>query len=213
PFEYLKDNMTELLANMDMAANRIARIVTDLKNFSRRSSVTERVPVDLNTAVENALRLAQTTLKKSGVNLALDLSGGLPPVTANLQNLEQIALNLLINAVQAVEAEKGGRVCLSTSMLKDGRVALEVADNGNGIPDRIAERVFDPFVTDRLDQGGTGLGLSVTYNLVKAHGGEISFESSPAKGTTFKVAFPKAEISDGAAPLYTDNAWASDNKR
>ncbi len=200
PYEFLKENMRQLLSNMDMAANRIARIVTDLKNFSRRSNAAERIPVDLNTAVENAVRLTQTTLRKSGVNLVLDLSPDLPPVNANLQNLEQITLNLLINAVQAVEGRPEGRVRISTG-LNDGKIILGVSDNGNGVPESIAGRAFDPFVTDRQAQGGTGLGLSVTYNLVKAHSGDISFDSRPGQGTTFNVRFPVNRSVSRARPF------------
>ncbi len=186
--DFLRENMPQLLANMDMAANRIARTVSDLKDFSRTSSMKEKSPVQLNTAVHNAVRLAQTTFKKARTNLQKDLEDPLPLMEGNLQNLEQIVLNLLINAVQAMEGRPGlVRIQTRTS---DDRIVLSVRDTGRGIPGHIAQRIFDPFVTNRQGEGGTGLGLSVTDNLVKAHGGDIRFETGEGEGTIFVVSFP-----------------------
>lgn len=188
---FLRENMEPLLANMGMAANRIASIVDDLKNFSRRSSAADIQVVRIETAVNNAIRLAQTTIRKSGVELSLALGEDLPAMQGNLHNLEQVILNLLINAIQAMEG-RNGEVQIRT-FLQNDRLSLSVSDNGNGVPHDIAERVFDPFVTKRQGQGGTGLGLSVTYNLVKAHGGDIHFTSRHGEGTTFTVSFPHVE--------------------
>jgi signal transduction histidine kinase len=106
----------------------------------------------------------------------------------SLHNLEQIVLNLVINAIQAMEG-RPGKVRIHT-FCRGGRLYLTIADTGKGIHPSIAERIFDPFVTDRQGQGGTGLGLSVTYNLVKAHGGEIRFKTKEGEGTLFEVSFP-----------------------
>ncbi|MCF8063360.1 MAG: hypothetical protein K9M82_12640, partial [Deltaproteobacteria bacterium] len=188
-FDFLQENMPQLLANMDMAANRIARIVSDLKRFSRIPSTRDKAPVQLNSAVHNAMRLARTTLRKAGTNLRADLHEPLPLMEGNIQNLEQIVLNLLINAAQAM-AGRPGEVGVRTRV-EGIRLVLSVSDSGRGIPDAIADRIFDPFFTNRQEEGGTGLGLSVTYNLVKAHAGEIRFESREGEGTTFYVSFPR----------------------
>lgn len=192
-YSFISQNMMRLISDMQMASNRVARIVTGLKQFSRKSNPAEKSRVQINTAVENAARLAASTLSKSRAKLKMVLAPNLPLVHANLQNLEQIVLNLMINAVQSIKHE-GGRVMIKTGWRpQDQAVTIEVADNGRGINPAVAEKIFDPFVTDRQAEGGTGLGLSVTYSLVKAHNGEISFESKVSQGTTFTVMMPIAD--------------------
>lgn len=189
-YDFLEDNLPQLVADMDMAANRIAKIVSDLKNFSKQSNVAEKSTVQVNTAVKNAIRLAQTTLRKSGVRIQLDLDENLPLIEGNLQSIEQIILNIIINAIQAID-HTAGIVRIKTGFQrKDARIYLKITDNGGGISPAIADKLFLPFVTDKQAEGGTGLGLSVTYGLVQAHEGDISFETRQAKGTTFTVSLP-----------------------
>jgi PAS domain S-box-containing protein len=188
-FGFLKENLDQLISDMDIAANRVAAIVKGLKDFSRKTSSMEKQKVNINIAVENAIRLAGSTVKKSGITLALGLTPNLPSINANLQNLEQIILNLLINAVQAIE-HNYGEIRITTSYNKhQGAVVLSVQDNGKGIPSAIYDKIFDPFFTEWQSIGGTGLGLPITQNLVKANDGEISFKSRPGKGTSFFVTF------------------------
>jgi signal transduction histidine kinase len=189
-YDFLKDNLPQLVADMDMAANRIAKIVSDLKNFSKQSNVAEKSTVQVNLAVKNAMRLAQTTLRKSGVQIQLDLDENLPLIAGNLQSIEQIILNIIINAIQAID-HTDGIIRINTGFQrKDARIYMQIADNGDGISPAIADKLFLPFVTDKQAGGGTGLGLSVTYGLVQAHGGDISFETRKGKGTTFTVSLP-----------------------
>lgn len=186
---FIKENIDQLISDMDIAANRVAAIVKGLKDFSRKTSHLEKHKVDINIAVDHALRLAGSTVKKSGITLVLDLTPNLPSINANLQNLEQIILNLLINAVQAIEHDCG-EIRITTAHNKDqGAVILSVQDNGKGISSAISDKIFDPFFTEWQSIGGTGLGLSITRNLVKANDGEISFKSRPGKGTSFFVTF------------------------
>ena len=189
-YDFLKDNLPQLVADMDMAANRIAKIVSDLKNFSKQSNVAEKSMVQVNLAVQNAMRLAQTTLRKSGVRIQLDLDENLPLIAGNLQSIEQIIINIIINAIQAIDHSDGIIRVNTGFQRKDARIYLQITDNGGGISPAIADKLFLPFVTDKQAQGGTGLGLSVTYGLVQAHGGDISFETREGKGTTFTVSLP-----------------------
>jgi signal transduction histidine kinase/ActR/RegA family two-component response regulator len=189
-YDFIKENLGQLLEDINLATNRIIKIVTDLKNFARQANVADKKPVNINEAVENALRLIQTTVKKSEVDLTIRLDNNLPLLTGNLPSLEQIILNLLLNALQAID-HSGGRVEIATGFDKQKKeIFITVSDNGQGIDPAIADRIFDPFVTDRKAAGGTGLGLSITYNLVNAHQGEISFETAPQKGTTFTISLP-----------------------
>ena len=189
-YDFLKAHLNQLFSDMDMAARRVAKIVTDLTDFARQPSVTEKSRMQINTAVENAIRLAQTSLKKSGIKVRLELGDNLPLMEGNLQSIEQIVLNLTINAVQAIDHDQGEVKVVTGLQKKDGWVFISISDNGRGIDPSIHDKLFDPFVTDKQADGGTGLGLSITHNLVKAHDGEITFRSKQGKGTTFTVSFP-----------------------
>jgi signal transduction histidine kinase len=189
-YDFLKDNLPQLVSDMDMAANRVAKIVSDLKDFSRQSNVAEKNELQVNTAVKNALRLAQTTLRKSGVTLELQLTENLPLIEGNLQNIEQIILNIIINAIQSIDHDQGNVQIITGFQIKDGRIYIRIRDNGRGIHPDISDKIFLPFVTDKHADGGTGLGLSVTYSLIKAHDGEISFETREGLGTTFSIYLP-----------------------
>lgn len=204
-YDFLKDHLPQLVADMELAANRVVKIVADLKNFSRQSNIAEKTPLSINTAVRNSLRLCQSTLRKAGVNVTLELPEGLPDIEGNLQNIEQIALNILINAAQAIDHTHGEITVQTGFSLKDGRVHLRISDNGRGVAPAIADRIFLPFVSDKQSQGGTGLGLSVSYSLVKAHGGEIGFDSRPSGGTTFTVLLPSVLKRKAAKILVVDD--------
>ena len=190
PPDFVKENLPRLISDMEMAANRVAQIVSGLKGFARKSNPAEKWDVQVNKAVQNAARLADATAKKSNIVLEMDLAPDLPLLRANLQNLEQVVLNLIINALESIRHQKG-KVKIVTRFIENSRsIAIDVIDNGRGVNQSLAENIFDPFVTDRQAEGGTGLGLSVTYNLVKAHQGEIFFQTKSGQGTTFTVVLP-----------------------
>ncbi len=188
--DFINNHLMQLISDMDMAAKRVATIVTGLKSFSRFSAQSEKIPLQINLAVDNAIRLSQSTLRKLNVEIDLDLQNELPTISGNLQNIEQVILNLIINAAQAIEHDSG-KIRISTRLQpQDGDIRISVSDNGKGVNPAIAGKLFDPFITDKQEKGGTGLGLSVSYNLIKSHDGTITFESRPGKGTTFHVLLP-----------------------
>jgi signal transduction histidine kinase/ActR/RegA family two-component response regulator len=204
-YAFLEDNLPRLIADMDLAANRVAKIVSDLKNFSKQSNIAEKSPLQINTAVKNALRLAQTTLRKTGVKIELELDEDLPLMEGNLQSIEQVILNIVINAIQAIQ-HRNGIIRIRTGLgIRDRRIFVAVSDNGCGISPTIADKLFLPFVTDKQAQGGTGLGLSVTYGIVHAHGGDIHFETQKDKGTTFTVSMPTLLAREVAKILIVDD--------
>jgi len=204
-YDFLEDNLPQLVADMDMAANRVAKIVSDLKNFSKQSNVAEKSTLRVNTAVKNALRLAQATLRKSGVKIELELDEDLPEIEGNLQSIEQIILNIIINAIQAIDHDSGIIRLRTGFEIKNGRILIAISDNGRGISPAIVDKLFLPFVTDKQAQGGTGLGLSVTYGLVQAHGGDIAFDTRQAKGTTFTISLPTLLKDEAAKILIVDD--------
>jgi CheY-like chemotaxis protein len=151
------------------------------------------------------LRLAQTTLRRSGVKIELELDEDLPLMEGNLQSIEQIVLNIIINAIQAIDHDSGIIRIQTGLRKKDGRIFLAISDNGCGISPAIADKLFLPFVTDKQAGGGTGLGLSVTYGLVHAHGGDIRFETEQGKGTTFTISMPTGLERTAAKILIVDD--------
>ena len=207
-YEFLEDNLVRLMADMEMAAHRVVKTVSDLKNFSRQSNVAETAPLQVNNAVKNAMRLAQTTLRKSSVRINLKLADDLPDIEGNLQSIEQIILNITINAVQAIDHQRGAIKISTGFQITDGRVYIRIADNGRGISPSITEKIFLPFVTDKQSEGGTGLGLSVTYSLVKAHEGEITFQTRQGEGTAFTVYLPTLLKRQAARILVVDDDYA-----
>lgn len=198
PYDYLREKFSLLMEDMKLATNRIAKIVQNLKSVARQTDITEEKPVSLNQAVENAVKLSASTIKKADISIAVTKEDDLPPMTGNLQALEQILLNLILNAAEAVAPGKG-MIHVETEYEKEkSGILLKVKDNGKGVEESLQARIFDPFVTGRKAEGGTGLGLSVTFNLVKALRGKIWFHTENEKGTTFYVFFPvKGEPEDG----------------
>ena len=197
-YDFLADNLVQLIADMEMAAHRVAKTVLDLKNFSRQSNVAEKAPLQVNNAVRNAMRLAQTTLRTSAVEVNLQFGEDLPDIDGNLQSIEQIILNIIINAVQAIDHDQGTIGVTTGIRQQDGRVYIRITDNGRGVSSAISDKIFLPFITDKQSVGGTGLGLSVSYSLAKAHKGEIIFDTTPGEGTSFTVYLPS--VLTGQAP-------------
>lgn len=203
--DFLDRHLLQLVDDIESAAGRVAKIVADLKSFARLSEATEKQPVSVNDAVDNAMRLVHTTLRNAGVTIETRLDEDLPLINGNLQNIEQIIVNILINAVQAIDHPQG-RIWIDTGLSPTpGRLRISVADNGKGVDPALAKRLFDPFVTDKQAAGGTGLGLSVSSSLVKAHGGDITFESQAAKGTIFHIDFPALAADKPVRVLVVDD--------
>ncbi|MFQ5552185.1 MAG: nitrogen regulation protein NR(II) [Candidatus Methylomirabilales bacterium] len=183
PPEVIRD-----LEAMDRHASRIATVIRNLLTFIRRPSL-ERAPLDLNGIVRESLAFVEKPYAKMGVRIESDLTSDLPLVSGNDNQLQQVLLNLLGNAKDAMP--NGGVIRLRTYVSPVGSPVVEVADIGTGISLEIVGKIFDPFFTTKEEGKGTGLGLSVSYSIVKAHGGEIRVETSPGKGTTFILIFPR----------------------
>lgn len=192
-------------------AERARRIVKNLLYFARENK-TERTRMDLNEIVERTLALRSYELKVENIFVDYDLDRGLPMTMADPYQLQQVVLNLVVNAEQALlEARGQGRVRIRTSHsveLGSERIRLEISDDGPGIPPANASRVFDPFFTTKPPGVGTGLGLSIVYGIVHQHGGEVTFENQPGSGAKFIVDLPVVSVISGetaaAAPFRID---------
>jgi PAS domain S-box-containing protein len=167
---------------------RASEIVNNLLNFSRTGAA-EFVEVNLNSVLEETLTLVQHPFKTAQVNVIKNYTEQLPPVLGSITRLQQVFLNLFMNARDAMPS--GGMLEVRTGA-HNGSVAVEVTDTGSGIPPENLHRIFDPFFTTKATGRGTGLGLSVSYGIIKEHAGKVDVRSTPGKGTSFRLEFPVA---------------------
>ena len=200
------------------AAERAARLTRQLLTFARREPAQPQ-PLDLNAVVDDVRNLLSRSIG-AHIELVVELAGGLPAIVADRGQVEQVLLNLAINARDAMPG--GGSLAITTSLAelddaycaahpsaRPGRHAeLAVADTGTGIPAEVITHIFDPFFTTKPEGQGTGLGLSTVYGIITGAGGSISIDSEPGAGTTFRLYFPAAtsaghEAAEEAAPLVT----------
>ena len=190
PYSRMKEEIPVMLEEMLESSNRIRRIVEDLKEFSRRNDSGLNDRVDLNEVVRAALRLMDNALRKATNDFKVDYAIGLPPFRGNGHRIEQVVVNLVLNACQAL-TDKNQAIHLRTYTLPHaGMVVLEVRDGGVGIDSETLERITDPFFTTKRETGGTGLGLSVSDGIIKAHQGRMEFFSQPQEGLRVRILLP-----------------------
>jgi len=182
------DQKARLLDKISKQTFRASEIVNSLLNFSR-TSPTAFVEVNLNRVIQESALLIEHQLEKAGVRLELDLEEQIPSIKGNSGKLQQVFLNLFLNARDAME---GGGTLTVRSRTQGDAIAVEVLDTGHGISPENISRIFDPFFTTKGARKGTGLGLSVTYGIVREHMGVIDVHSEPGEGTRFHLEFPLA---------------------
>lgn len=182
-------------------AERARRIVKNLLYFARGNKP-ERTRADLNEIVERTLALRGYELKVEDIAVECDLAPELPETMADPFQLQQVVLNLLVNAEQALLESRGkGHIAIRTRASESGRqIVLEVSDDGPGIPPEVAFRIFDPFFTTKPPGVGTGLGLSIVYGIVQQHGGDVVVENRQGFGARFLVELPVIPISVAPEP-------------
>jgi len=170
-------------------AERAAKIVQNLLTFARRRQPKKEYS-DLNNIVQSALELRAYELKASNIEVITNLAPGLPKIILDFHQIQEVFLNLILNAEQAMtEANSGGKLTIETEENKS-YVRTTFTDDGPGIPAEHLDSIFDPFFTTKGEKGGTGLGLSVCHGIIIEHGGRIYAKCKPGKGTTFFVEFP-----------------------
>jgi PAS domain S-box-containing protein len=167
---------------------RASEIVNNLLNFSRIGPA-EFIPVNLNSVVEETLSLVQHPFRTARINVIRSLAAELPPILGSSPRLQQVFLNLFMNARDAMSG--GGMLEVRTSA-HNGSVEIEITDTGTGISSDHLNRIFDPFFTTKSSGKGTGLGLSVSYGIIHEHTGKVDVRSTPGKGTSFRLEFPAA---------------------
>jgi signal transduction histidine kinase len=180
----------EMVRVVKRGAERTKAIVQALHNYSRTDEESV-VELDLNRSLDDSLELLRH-LTKGVVQIERDY-GEVGKVVGHAGQLNQVFMNLIANAAQALSGVEDARITLRTSGVGDERIAVSIADNGPGIPAEVLPRIFDPFFTTKDVGEGSGLGLSIVHGIVERHGGTISVQSPPGEGTTFTVELPRGE--------------------
>jgi len=170
--------------------SKATEIISHLRTFGRAAPVS-RDPISLREVIERALSLMREQLRLREIDVTVDLGPDEPVVVGNAIQLEQVFINLLTNARDAV-AESPRKLIDISATIASGAVEVALADTGQGIPPGLERRIFDPFFTTKEVGKGTGLGLSITYGIIKEHGGTISVVSPPGEGATFLIQLPLA---------------------
>jgi len=177
------------LETIRVETERIAEIVQGLLTFARKSRQERIETLEINDVLERTLMLSEHQLTVGNVQVAKELAPGLPEIQANPGQLQQVFMNLIINAHHAMP--KGGTLTVRTGAVPQHRVYVEIEDTGCGIPEEDLNRIFDPFFTTKEEGKGTGLGLSVSRNIIENHGGLIGVESTAGTGTLFRIVLPE----------------------
>jgi PAS domain S-box-containing protein len=190
PYSQLKQAVNDLFDGIIRSSDRIKGIVADLKNFARPESYDLNQEININNVVRSSLTLLQNMIKNCTNNFSVNYGKNIPAVTGNFQRLEQVVINLVQNACQALE-NKRQAIGVSVSYdKKNHQVKVKVEDEGVGIDPDSIKFVTDPFFTTRREQGGTGLGLSVSARIIRDHRGTLHIQSRPGIGSEFIVALP-----------------------
>jgi signal transduction histidine kinase len=192
-YRCLKDDLPEVIGESLTGLHRIKTIVSSLLSFSS-SSEGERCAVDINAEIESALLLLDNEISKKRGRVAKNL-GVLPKTLANAQQLQQMLVNLILNASQAIELD--GTITTKTDV-KDNHISIEISDTGVGMSENVLQNVFNPFFTTREVGKGVGLGLSIAYRIIESHNGNVDVRSEPGRGTTFTIRLPIISADDAS---------------
>ena len=187
-YDFFREHIMTLVEDMSHGSERIKGIVEGLRGFARKDEGLLVDNVDINTLIGATKRLVQNEVHKHG-EIELNLSEEVEPFPGNSQKIEQVMVNLIVNAAQAIPDDRKGLIKVSSSM-EEGMVVIEIEDNGKGMDEKTQKQIFDPFFTTKRAKGGTGLGLAISYRIIEEHGGNISVSSKQGVGTKFTIRIP-----------------------
>lgn len=198
--EFLKEDVTKVLNSMETGTQRIQDIVLSLRNFSRLDEA-ELKKVDIHKGIDSTLMMLEYRLQAKNNNFQIKVVkqyGQLPLVECYPSQLNQVFMNIIANAIDALEERtenENPKIYIRTKLLEHNCVAITIYDNGHGINEKVRSKIFDPFFTTKAVGKGSGIGLFVSYQIVKKHGGELSCISSPQEGTEFLIKIPVSTFS------------------
>jgi len=185
-----REEVLQACDNIARCTVRIEHVIKNLRNYGLGERVAPEPDIDINSVVESSLSIISVHGRKLNVKIVTDLEPGLPHITGNAKQLEQVIINLVMNATQAV-VEGRNEIRVSTHLEgAGGNVIVTVRDEGKGIAAEDMQRLFDPFFSTRIDEGGSGLGLYISKFIVDEHCGRITVDSEPGQGATFTLYFP-----------------------
>ena len=197
--DFLMIDLPKLLSSMRIGAERIQAIVTSLRSFSRMDEA-EMKAVNIHQGIDSTLMILQSRLKANGSQPAVEVIkqyGDLPLVECYAGQLNQVFMNILTNAIDALEEQTEEnpkflpQITIRTEQLDTGQISVQIADNGAGMSKAVQQRLFDPFFTTKPVGKGTGMGLSISYQIItEKHGGSLRCTSTPSQGTVFSVVVP-----------------------
>ncbi len=190
PYGSSKEKILQSLDGILKGSERIQTITKGLTEYARSDSGRLNESVDINKVVELAIVITSTMINKSTKNFAVEYGSNIPAIKGNAQQLEQVIINLINNACQSLKDPSAGIKVATSFIPAQQSVRVKVEDQGVGISKNDLQHIMDPFFTTKRNMGGTGLGLSVSYNIVKSHGGTLVLSSEQNKGTTARVLIP-----------------------
>ncbi|MFH2096101.1 MAG: ATP-binding protein [Bacteroidota bacterium] len=191
-YTVFRENIAVLLDDMHNGAIRMKRIVEGLRNFAKNDEGLQPENVNINKIINDNLRVVKNQVRRSA-RVEMELNPNVPTFKGSINKIEQVLLNMIINASQAIE-HADGFILISTDFNKDNKnIIIKIADNGKGMDEKTRRSIFDPFFTTKRDKGGTGLGLSISYGIIKELKGTIDVDSVVGKGTTFTIRIPMVQ--------------------
>jgi C4-dicarboxylate-specific signal transduction histidine kinase len=189
-YSQIREALPQLISGITESSRRIEGIIKNLRDFVRKGQADLSMQTDINRIVSISASILNNQIKMHTNYFKLELNEGVPPVRGNSQQLEQVVINLIMNALQALP-DKERAVCVSTSFDEEaGHAVIRVNDSGCGMPEDVRSRLFEPFFSTKLESGGTGLGLAISNVIIKDHRGVLEFESQLGSGTTAIVKLP-----------------------
>ncbi len=196
-YDFFREHIMTLVDDMAHGSERIKGIVEGLRTFVRKDEGLLVDKVDINTLIETSARLVHNEVHKRA-DIQLDLAENIPTFTGNSQKIEQVLVNLLVNASDAMQDDVKGVITVKTR-IDGGYIVVDVMDNGIGMNEKTLKQIFDPFFTTKRAKGGTGLGLAIAFRIVEEHGGNIRVSSKPGAGTTFTIKIPAGKGAEETA--------------
>ena len=189
-YAMLRDRIPVLLNDINDGANRVKNIVDDLKDFARQGPPEMRDVIEINDAAAKSISLVGNLIKKSTRHFQSEFAADIPTFVGNAQKIEQVIINLLVNACQALTSTQAVVALTTLFDSVNDRIIVEIRDEGSGMSPKVLQRIRDPFFTTKRESGGTGLGLAIVDRIIEDHHGSITFSSIAGQGTTVRVHLP-----------------------
>lgn len=191
PYTNMQQEFPEICSDILEGSRRIKEIVKDLKEYSRKSEIEKQEHVDINEILRSSINLLGNNIQKFTKHFNVNYGSDIPQIQGNFQHFEQVVINLLQNACQALPDKEKAITISSCYIENEKAVEIQITDEGVGIPAENLSRIFDPFFTTKREQGGTGLGLSISNSIIQKYGGNLRYDSTPGKGTTVSIKLPE----------------------